>query len=87
MSTGITMILVCLLSLVVTWFFFGRRGICGKKQKFLYWLKSTLLSSALVFLWVYCYDPEFPRVAAAILSLLLSALLTLLRSRAELILT
>ena len=83
MHTGVTMVVVCLLSLILTWSLFGRKKRDGWLANFFYWLKSTFLSASIVFAWVYFYDSEFPRVLAAILSFGLSAFLTLVRSQAE----
>lgn len=73
---------ISILSLGLTWFLFGRKEIKGFFGKFIYWLKSSLVSGLLVFIWLCVRWPGVSKWPLALLSLGLAGFITLCRSNA-----
>ncbi|VWB60179.1 hypothetical protein BDI24065_02804 [Burkholderia diffusa] len=81
MNFGIGVVFITLGSMFVTWLMFGARKVESRKEKFLYWLKSTAFLWVALILWVSYMEPNISLAISAGVSLVFSALANLLRSQ------
>lgn len=81
MTLGIGVIFITLISFAATWLMFGRGKRNSGREKFLYWLKSTLFLGFALTAWLAYKEPELNNFVSLILGFSLSALLNLFRSQ------
>lgn len=81
MTLGAGVIIISLASLAMTWLMFGRRDLKLRRDKFFYWLKSTLFLGVALTAWSQYKEPTVSFLLLVALSFAFSALLNLLRSQ------
>lgn len=81
MTLGSGVVVISLASLAMTWSMFGRRDLRSTREKFVYWLKSTLLLGVALTAWSQYKEPTASFVLLVALSFVFSALLNMLRSQ------
>lgn len=81
MNLQVGMIVLTALSMLLTWFIFGRKVNNGKKGAFIYWLKSMAITSGVLLGWLLYNDPSIGFGAALIISVLISVVVNLSRSQ------
>lgn len=85
MSSGIGILLVCLISMCVSWFIFGRRERNGGWVKFSYWLKSTILTAAALVVWFHYQEPGLDFFYSSLFAFAFGGFMNLCRSQVGLI--
>lgn len=80
MTTGIGILIICLASMCISWLLFGRAERSGMMAKFMYWLKSTLVTSAALVFWLWYREPEVGFVYLVLFSLTFGGFMNLCRS-------
>lgn len=81
MTLGAGVIVISLASLAMTWSMFGRRDLRSTREKFFYWLKSTLFLGVALTAWSQYKEPAASFLLLVALSFAFSALLNMLRSQ------
>lgn len=81
MTLGIGVIVISFASLAVSWSMFGRGDLRLKRNKFFYWLKSTLFLSVALTVWCQYKEPTVSFLLLAALSFTFAAFLNMLRSQ------
>ncbi|EJM95343.1 hypothetical protein PMI40_05018 [Herbaspirillum sp. YR522] len=81
MSLEFGIISIILLSLFVTYILFGQKVENSFRDKFFYWLKSTIFSAFFLFLWFGYKGPDGFTWVSFLMSLGLSGLFALCRSQ------
>jgi len=74
-------LLITLASMLATWLLFGLHVESSKKQRFIYWLKSTVFLWGALVLWVSYKEPNAGLLVSAGGSFVFSAVANLLRSQ------
>jgi len=87
MSTGIGMLVICLIFMFLTWCLFGRVEHHGKLEKFLYWLKSTAITAFALVLWFLYSEPSWNVLYSSLFSFGFAGFMNLCRSQAGMMLT
>lgn len=87
MSTGIGMLVICLVLFFLTWYLFGREEHHGKLEKLLYWLKSTVVTASALVLWLLYSEPDWNFFNSSLLSFGFAGFMNLCRSQAGMMLT
>lgn len=81
MTLGAGVIVISLASLAMTWSMFGRGDLRSTREKFFYWLKSTLLLGVALTVWSQYKEPAASFLLLVALSFAFSAVLNMLRSQ------
>ncbi|WP_422650513.1 hypothetical protein [Cupriavidus sp. H18C1] len=81
MSLEIGVVLICIVSMFVTWFAFGRELMDKKSARFLYWLKSSLFMGACISAWIFYKEPGISFVHAIVIAMALAGFVNLIRSQ------
>ncbi|MEN4921822.1 hypothetical protein ABE485_24370 [Achromobacter spanius] len=84
MHSGVGILILCLVTMIVTWFAFGQREHVGFWSKFRYWLKSTLVTASALVVWLCWREPGVPVLFNALFSIAFGGLMNLCRSQAGL---
>jgi hypothetical protein len=80
MNMGLGAIIITLISLLFTFFVFGRNVKDTFNEKFFYWLNSTLVLAPLLFAWFSYCDAAALSPVGALISICLAAAFTLGRA-------
>lgn len=86
MSTGVGMLVICLIFMFLTWYLFGREERYGKLEKLLYWLKSTVVTASALVLWLLYSEPDWSFFNSTLFSFGFSGFMNLCRSQAGMML-
>jgi O-antigen/teichoic acid export membrane protein len=81
MTLGAGVIVISLASRAITWSVFGRRCLRSTREKFFYWLKSTLFLGVALTAWSQYQEPDASFLLLVALSFAFSAVLNMLRSQ------
>lgn len=80
MTMEIGVVIIALAVLLITFLLFGRNLEDSFRAKFLYWLKSTVVMTPLLFAWFAYNEPAAFSAIGALVSFSLAAALTFGRS-------
>jgi len=80
MTTDIGIVLLGLASMFVAWLVLGGKEQAGKWEKYALWMKSTLFTTAVLFMWLIFRHPELGVGYAGFIALCCGAFLNLCRS-------
>ncbi|BDB27465.1 hypothetical protein CTP10_R48730 [Cupriavidus sp. P-10] len=81
MSLEIGTAILTALSLILTWLIFGKSLDGTGKGRFLYWLKSTAITSGVLLAWLLYKEPSLGYWMAIAIAVLISAVVNLVRSQ------
>lgn len=80
MNLGIGVLLITLMSFLLTWFMFGGTDT-SRRNRFIYWLKSTVFLWVALVIWVSYKEPDINILIIGGVSLVFSTLVNALRSQ------
>ncbi|MNK80975.1 hypothetical protein D3C87_1007090 [compost metagenome] len=80
MNTGVGIILIGLASMFISWLIFGKKECETRRDKFIFWLKSTLVATVVLMIWLLHCNPDFGVYYAALISFCCGGFMNLCRS-------
>lgn len=80
MTAGVGIILIGLISMFISWLIFGKEERVRKWDKFIFWLKSTLVATVALVFWLLYRDPDLGIGYAVLISFCCGGFMNLCRS-------
>lgn len=80
MATGVGVVFISIVSMFITWLLFGRGKIDSRMERFLYWLKSTAVTTVALVVWFHFKEPGLNIFYSMVLAFFCGGVLNFFRS-------